>query len=101
MTKYPSVRLFNNAVGIYKDPKGHVFRFGLAPGSSDLIGWKSGFITQEDVGKKYARFLAIEVKAPKGHPTDIQENFIRTVQDMGGLAGIAYSSDEAEAILNG
>lgn len=56
---------------------------GLAPGSSDLIGLTSA-----------GRFLAVEVKAPKGRATEGQESFIEQVQRMGGIGIVAKSVDD-------
>ncbi len=61
-----------------------------APGVSDLIGWTEG-----------GRFVAIEVKAPRGRLTDEQAAFIELVRRSGGLAGVARSVDDARAILEG
>jgi len=62
----------------------HMMTFGLAVGSSDIIG-----ITPE------GRFLAVEVKTPKGRPTKEQLRFIEAVRAAGGIAGIARSVEEA------
>lgn len=69
---------------------------GLCKGSSDLIGWTRVEITPEMVGQKIAVFTAIEIKTPGSQPTTEQVNFIVTVQDAGGIAGVARS--EADAI---
>ena len=61
-----------------------------APGVSDLIGWTDG-----------GRFVAIEVKAPRGRLTDEQAAFIELVRRSGGLAGVARSVADARAILEG
>ena len=61
-----------------------------APGVSDLIGWTEG-----------GRFVAIEVKAPRGRLTDEQAAFIELVRRSGGLAGVARSVDEARKIIRG
>lgn len=58
--------------------------FGLCVGSSDLVG-----IAPD------GRFLAVEVKTPKGRPTKEQLRFIEAVRNAGGIAGIARSVDEA------
>lgn len=58
--------------------------FGLCVGSSDLVGIAPG-----------GRFLAVEVKTPKGRPTKEQLRFIEAVRNAGGIAGIARSVDEA------
>ena len=60
-----------------------------APGVSDLIGWTHG------------RFVAIEVKGPRGRVTAEQAAFLELVRRSGGLAGVARSVDDARAILEG
>ena len=62
----------------------HMMTFGLAVGSSDIIG-----ITPEGL------FLAVEVKTLKGRPTKEQLRFIEAVRAAGGIAGIARSVEEA------
>lgn len=57
---------------------------GLCKGGSDIIG-----ISPD------GRFLAIEVKTPKGRPTKEQMRFIEAVRNAGGIAGIARSPEEA------
>lgn len=71
-------------------------QFGLCVGSSDLIGWKPEIVN----GAPFARFLALEVKAPGGRATEEQKNFITAVRRAGGLAGVVRSPDEAVAICN-
>lgn len=61
---------------------------GLFKGSSDLIGW-----TAE------GRFVAIEIKTPRMRTTDEQRQFIKSVRTAGGCGGIAYSVEDALAIL--
>ena len=73
-------------------------RYGLCKGSSDLIGWRSLTITPDMVGQTVAVFAAIEVK-DRGAPTPEQLHFIAQVQAAGGLAGVARTVAEAEAIL--
>jgi hypothetical protein len=75
--------------------------FGLAPGSSDLIGWRSIKITPDMVGKHVAVFVAIETKSPRGRLTPEQRAFIETAKRMGALAGVARSVEEATTILEG
>ena len=78
--------------------RGHTFltlqdfrpvQFGLCVGSSDLIGWN-----------EQGLFTALEVKTATGRATDQQHNFIRVVNESGGLAGIVRSPDDALALLN-
>lgn len=84
------VRIFRNNVGVAKQGD-RIIKFGLCKGSSDLIGW-----TEVD---GVAVFTAVEVKTPKGKPTEHQVNFIDTVRQSGGIAGIARSEDEAVALI--
>ena len=110
----PTIRLFTNPSGVgylgeasNARPGRVVIRnprrilFGLCPGSSDLIGWKTVEITQEDVGKKVAVFTAIEVKTGSGRPTNEQQNFLDYVKSCGGYAGIARDADQAKEIFSG
>lgn len=66
-----------------------MIRFGLAVGSSDLIGLTSS-----------GQFFAIEVKTKTGRATKEQLNFIEQIKKHGGLAGIARTVDEARGIIN-
>lgn len=93
------VRLFRNNTGALKDQQGRLVQFGLCKGSSDLIGWRSTTITPEHVGQQLAVFVAIEVK-DKGRPTPEQLAFIEAVRKAGGIAGVARSIEEAQAILD-
>lgn len=92
------VRLFRNNTGALKDQRGRLVKFGLCPGSSDLIGWKTVEITPDMVGKRLAVFTAIEVK-DKGKPTTDQLSFIECVRKAGGIAGVARSVEGARTIL--
>ncbi len=67
-----------------------VLHAGLCVGSSDLVGFTSSGI-----------FLAIEVKSATGCSTPEQRQFIATVRQFGGRAGIARSPEDANAIANG
>lgn len=72
--------------------------FGLAPGSSDLIGPQSVIVTPEMVGQRVAVFTAIEVK-DKRKLTDEQARFIDVIVNLGGISGMARSVDQAVAIV--
>lgn len=95
-----AARLFRNNTGALRDAAGRLVRYGLCPGSSDLIGWKTITITPDMVGQQLAQFVAIEVK-DRGRATPEQVRFIEAVQNAGGLAGVARSVDDAQAILDG
>ncbi len=78
----PGVVLWRNNVGV-ADYKGTKVRYGLAPGSSDLIGIVDG------------RFVALEIKTGSSPVTQAQEDFIRLVLRMGGYACVVRSVDTA------
>lgn len=94
-------RLWRNNTGRLRDESGRLVTFGLCPGSADLIGYRTVTITPDMVGQTVAVFAAVEVKAPRGRPTPEQTAFLEHVTAAGGLAGIARSVEEAEAILQG
>lgn len=92
--------MHRNNVGAYKDETGRLIRYGVGnPGGSDLIGWTPTVITPNMIGRTVAVFTAVEVKAPKGRPTDAQINFLAQVLNAGGIAGIARSADEALSLI--
>lgn len=92
-----SVRLFRNNVGFDATNK---VKYGLMPGSSDLIGWTEIEITPHHVGRKVAIFTAIEVKSEFGRIRDDQKKFVDYVDKCGGIAGICRSIQEARDLLN-
>ena len=97
---HPAVRMFRNNSGAYKDPRsGRVIRYGLATGSADLIGWQSVLITQDMVGQRFARFVSVEVKAPKGRMTPEQETWRAAVLKAGGIAVVARSVEDVRFLL--
>jgi hypothetical protein len=68
--------------------KGRMVVFGLAPGSSDLIGIGPGGI-----------FLAIEVKTATGRPSKAQRQFADLVHRYGGACSFCRSAAEAVAVI--
>lgn len=80
--------VWRNNTGVLKNAAGIPIKFGLCVGSSDLIGIAPG-----------GRFLAVEIKTPKGKATPEQIRFIDAVRARGGIAGIARSPAEAVALL--
>lgn len=66
---------------------GRFQRFGLATGSSDLIGIaRIGML---------GRFFALEIKGEKGRLTPEQQMFMTLVNNVGGYAASARSVEEA------
>lgn len=95
--------LFTNPVGTGKlfanNGDARRVAFGLCKGSSDLIGWRTRTITLADVGRDIAQFVALEIKTARGKPTAEQLNFIRAVNQAGGLGAIVRSPEEARELL--
>jgi hypothetical protein len=86
----PGVVLWRNNCGTAEHwtPKGvQRVRYGLAPGSADLVGLVGG------------RFVALEVKAPKGRVTEEQREWLALVRRFGGFAAVVHSVDEARAAV--
>ena len=67
--------------------KASAFHAGLAEGSSDLIGLTNT-----------GRFLAVEVKAPKGRIREGQESFLEMVRRLGGIGIIARSEEDFKIV---
>jgi len=75
------------------------FKTGLPEGFSDLLIVQSIEITPTMIGQTMARAGFLEIKTPKGKPTDAQLNFIAQMQALGAAAGVARSPDDALTIL--
>lgn len=69
--------------------------YGLGPGSSDLIGTQSVLITPAMVGRRVAVFAAVEAKNERGRLTDEQGRFLDVITELGGIACVARSPEEA------
>jgi hypothetical protein len=94
------VRLFRNNVGEAKSADGRYIIYGLCPGSGDLIGWQTVTITPDMVGQRFARFLSVEVKGPRGAIRPDQQNWLEQVQAAGGIAIVARSADAVQDRLD-
>lgn len=75
------------------------FNTGLPAGFSDLFGLVPVEITPDMVGQKIGQFFALEVKGPKGKPTDQQTAFLNAVEKNGGRAGVVRSAGDALMII--
>ena len=108
------VRVFNNPVGsawqgiATRLPNGDVLLhnprrvvYGLCPGSSDLIGWRTVEVTPEMVGRKLAVFVAVEAKTVRGRASEEQQAFLQAVRAAGGIGVVARSPEGAEAMVMG
>ena len=97
----PDLRMFRNQVGHLPDLRtGRPVQFGLAKGSSDLIGFKTIEVTSDMVGQKLAVFTSIEVKTAKGKLTPMQHNWLSCVNKAGGITGVARSVQDAIQIIS-
>ncbi len=95
------LRLFRNQVGSLPDPRtGRLVTFGLARGSADLIGWRTVTVTPDMVGQRLAVFTSIEVKTSTGRLRPEQQAWLGVVRSAGGVAGVARSVSDAEALLS-
>ena len=96
----PSLRLFRNQVGQLPDPRtGRCVQFGLAKGSSDLVGFKTIKITPEMINQEVAVFVSIEIKTERGKLTEVQQNWLQKVKSSGGIVGVARSIQDALKIV--
>jgi hypothetical protein len=88
----PGLVLWRNNVGVSvrRAPSGtHTTRYGLVPGASDLIG----------ILAPSGRFVALEVKTPRGRVSPEQRMFLDLVRSRGGIAAVVRSVDEARRAL--
>lgn len=71
------------------------FRTGLPKGTPDILGFTSVIIRQDMVGKTVAVFTGVEVKSSKRIKiTKEQSDFIRMINDKGGIATVAYDLED-------
>lgn len=85
--------LMRNNVGLLKDSRGKYVKYGLAIGSSDLIGWT--------ICNAAAIFTAVEVKQVGKKPTPEQHAFLDAVNKAGGIGCVAYSIDDLKRAIEG
>ena len=69
-------------------------------GGADLLGYKIVRIEQHMIGQFIAQFVAIETKTPTGRVSDLQKIFINAINNAGGKAGIARSTEDAKKICD-
>jgi hypothetical protein len=92
-------RAHRNADGAVVIPYASRVIYGLAPGSADLIGWRTITVTPDMVGSRLAVFASVEVKSGRGRYGHGQPEWCAAVQAAGGLAGFAKGPAEARRIL--
>ena len=77
------------------------FDTGLPSGFADLFGLVPVVVGPHLYGETVARFVALEVKAPKGRVRKQQRQFLEAIEANGGLAGVARSPADALRIIGG
>ena len=93
-------RLWRNNVGLAYTRDGRPVRFGLHPGSPDLIGLRTIVLTPDMVGQRLAVFIGIEVKASHGRISADQGRFLDFLRAAGAMAGIVRSEEDAHALIH-
>lgn len=84
--------------GVYI-PEAYPIRMGLVEGGSDLIGYSPVVVTPDMVGRTLAVFTAVELKTGRVALTSEQAHFLAVVRQAGGVAGVARTVEEAEALV--
>ena len=69
-------------------------------GLSDTLGFTQVTITKDMVGRTIAVFTACEIKTPNVKATKKQQNFIRMVNEKGGIAVIARKLEHIFEAVN-
>lgn len=90
LNKLPGVVVWRNTVGTGRTTHGAWVTFGLAPGSSDLIGLVA----------PHGRFLALEIKSARGYVRPEQRLFCDLVRSVGGVAAVVRTLDDAFAAVD-
>ena len=106
---YHDLNIFRANVGkgylCHKLPNGFTtprwFDTGLPVGFPDLFGYKVTIITPDMVGKKFARFLYMECKTPKGRVSKEQLEMIQRFDIDGCLGGVVRSPEESIILVRG
>ncbi len=93
-------RAFRNNVGFGYTRDGNPVKFGLCPGSSDLIGWTPITIEASHVGRRFAIFTALEVKTLTGRASVAQRRFLAAVAEAGGISAIVKDPASIRPLLD-
>lgn len=94
-------RLYRNNVGVLRDARGAYIRYGLCPGSSDVIGWTPYTVKMSDVGRTLAVFTAFEAKVGRNVTTTEQGAFLSAVKQQGGIAAVVRRLSDVDAAVRG
>lgn len=85
----PYAVIFRANVGSGFTYDGRHFDTGLPKGFSDLFGFR----------KSDGKAIFIEVKTPTGRVSPEQKNFIKRMKELGAVAGVCRSSEEALLLI--
>ncbi len=106
--KFDNVVLLPYQSGLARDKSGNTYSYGRA-GVSDLIGFRKIQLPQGirvtdptfflDYFPQVAQFVALEVKTGKAKPSKKQQFFLDRVKELGGLAAVVHSVEEAIEVL--
>lgn len=89
--------LFRNNIGLAIYPDGSRVQYGLCPGSSDLVGWRTVRITADMVGQDIAQFVGVEVKTATGRLRKEQRNWLDRARSAGALVIVARGEEDLNA----
>ncbi len=81
--------------------RGTPLRFGLLPGSSDMIGYKPTIITPDMLGQTVAIFQGIEVKTEHDRLSEEQRKWNRALIRDGAIAEVWHYNGRIIEILKG
>ncbi len=89
----PDLRVWRNNVGALPDVTGRVVKYGLAPGSADIIA----------IMAPTGRFIAFEVKTDRKASKQSEDQIAwgKVVEEMGGVYRVVRSAEEALAVIVG
>lgn len=85
----PYAVIFRANVGSMHTPDGRYFNTGLPVGFSDLFGFR----------KSDGKAIFIEVKTPKGRPSEEQKAFLQAMKSFDVVAGICRSPEDALSLI--
>ena len=85
----PYAIIFRANVGKVKTPDGRYFDTGLPPGFPDLFGFR----------KSDGKMIFIEVKAPRGRLSKLQQWFLDNTRNFPVIVGVCRSVDDALRLI--
>ena len=108
----PGIRVFRNTTGTgwsgkHVETRGGLTvlrgarftRYGLAPGSADLIGWRSLVVKPGHIGLVLAQLVSLEVKRPGEGPDPLQVTWLNRTREAGAAAAVVHSTAEVFEVL--